>query len=295
MWRERTDFPVARDPSTRLLPWIVGVMVYLAALMLASALMLSGVAAEWSRGLEAKLTVQDAPAEDESAAETDKRVTAAVRVLLKTPGVAAARPLPVDEVAALLEPWLGAGIAVAELPLPRVIDVTVERGATLDLESLAARLRAAAPGSSIESHKYWRDNLIALIGSLEAVATVMIALIGIVAATAVVFTTRSGLAVHQEVIEVLHLIGAQDQYIARQFQSHALRLALKGSVGGTALALATLFAVGRVAAGLDTALLPPLGLEVWHWIVLASLPIPAALIAMVTARRTVMRALARMP
>lgn len=290
----RTDFSIAGDPSTRLLPWIVGVMVYLAGLMLAVALMLSGVAADWSQGLETKLTVQVAPGEDEDEAAIDKRVVATVRVLLKTPGIAAARPLPKSEIMTLLEPWLGAGISTADLPLPRVIDVTLEDDRRPDLAALAKRLAAATPGSSIESHEYWRRNLVDLIGSIEAVAAVMIGLIALVAVTAVVFTTRSGLAVHHDVIEVLHLIGAQDDYIARQFQRQALTQALKGSIGGTVLTLLTLVAVGRVAADLDATLLPPLALHVWHWAVLALLPVPAAYVAMITARRTVMRVLARM-
>ncbi|MDP6389420.1 MAG: cell division protein [Alphaproteobacteria bacterium] len=290
----RTDFSIVGDPSTRLLPWIVGVMVYLAGLMLAVALMLSGVAADWSQGLEAKITVQVAPGEDEDEVAVDKRVVATVRVLLKTPGIAAARPLPKNEIMTLLEPWLGAGISTADLPLPRVIDVTLEDDRRPDLAALAKRLAEAAPGSSIESHEYWRRNLVDLIGSIEAVAAVMIGLIALVAVTAVVFTTRSGLAVHHEVIEVLHLIGAQDDYIARQFQRQALALALKGSIGGTALTLLTLVAVGRVAADLDSTLLPPVALHAWHWAVLALLPVPAAYVAMITARRTVMRVLARM-
>jgi cell division transport system permease protein len=66
------------------------------------------------------------------------------------------------------------------------------------------------------------------------------------------------------------------------------------------LAMATLFGIAQAAArtsllGGRLQLLPALGLAPWHWAVLALLPLAAAFIAMMTARLTVVRALARMP
>ena len=82
-------------------------MAYLAALALAAALMLSNIAAEWSAGLEGTLTVQVPISDDALADQKDQRVLSAVRVLLATPGVDS-RPIPLAEVAEMLEPWLGA-------------------------------------------------------------------------------------------------------------------------------------------------------------------------------------------
>lgn len=292
---DRRDLPLSQGASTRLVPWIIGVMAYLAALALAAALMLSNVASEWSRGLEGSLTVQVPVRDGEQAAEMEARVVAAVRVLLKTPGVDSARPIPLDRVAKMLEPWLGSGASTADLPLPRVIDVKLQPDrARPDLKALGERLEAAAPGTSIESHEQWRDTLLTLFHSIELVAVVIIALIATVALAAIVFTTRSVLAVHQEIVEVLHLIGAQDDYIAGQFQRHSLRMALKGSIGGTAFAMATIFGIGLLARDLDASLLPPIALTPWHWAILAALPIAESYGAMMTARMTVMRALARL-
>lgn len=292
---ERRDLPLAQDASTRLVPWIIGVMAYLAALAFSAALMLSNVAGEWSRGLEGSLTVQVPIKDGEKAPETEARVVAAVRVLLKTPGIDSARPIPLERVAQMLEPWLGRGASTADLPLPRVIDVRLQPDrARPDLRALAERLDAAAPGASIESHDQWRATLLTLFHSIELVAVVIIGLIATVAMAAIVFTTRSVLAVHQEIVEVLHLIGAQDAYIAGQFQRHALRMALKGSIGGTAFAMATIFGIGFLARDLDASLLPPISLTPWHWAILAALPAVESYGAMMTARLTVLRALGRL-
>ena len=291
---QRTDLPLSDDSTTRLVPWIVGVMAYLAALALTAALTLSNVAREWSEGLEGSLTVQVPAAEADASQTTDAKIVAAVRVLLKTDGVDSARPITMAEIGKMLEPWLGSAPATADLPLPRVIDVQLKPGAEIDFIALAERLENAVPGASLETHEKWRNTMLLLFRSIEAVAIVVILLIFAVALAAIILTTRSVLAVHHEIVELLHLIGAQDTYIAEQFQKHAFHLALKGSVGGTACALTTLIGIVQLTGDLDASLLPPAALAYWHWPVLALLPAAEAYGAMFTARLTILHALRRM-
>jgi len=294
MFRARSDLPLSKDPAIRILPWIVGLMVYLATLTLAGGLLVSGLAADWSAGLTGALTIQIIPDEKETTDARDARVRAAIRAALKTPGIASARAMPAKEVAALLAPWLGADAAILDLPLPRIIDVRLAEGAAPDIAALKKRLAAAAPGASLDDHQLWRDRLVTFLRAIEFVAVVMVGVIGAATITVVVFSTRSGLAVHNEVIEILHLVGARDDYIAGQFQSHAFRLGLKGGIGGSIAGIATLLLLAQGAAGLDSELLPPLLFRFWHWPALATAPLVAALIARWTARRTVMRTLHRL-
>ena len=269
-------------------------MAYLAALALTAALTLSNVAREWSDGLEGSLTVQVPAAEADALQTTDAKIVAAVRVLLKTDGVDSARPITMAEIGKMLEPWLGSAAATADLPLPRVIDVQLKPGAEIDFTALAERLENAVPGASLETHEKWRNTMLLLFRSIEAVAIVVILLIFAVALAAIILTTRSVLAVHHEIVELLHLIGAQDTYIAEQFQKHAFHLALKGSVGGTACALTTLIGIVQLTGDLDASLLPPAAHAYWHWPVLALLPAAEAYGAMFTARLTILHALRRM-
>jgi cell division transport system permease protein len=290
----RFDLPLSRDPSTKLLPWIVGLMVYLATLALAGALLLSGLLDDWNQGLSGKITVQVMPLGDETVEETQMRVTEAIRTLLKTPGIAEAKPIPLAEIAAMLEPWLGAAAQVIELPLPRLIDVTLEEERSPDFDALSQRLAEAVPGSTLDDHQFWRGQLVKLVRSLELLAGLVVGLVAIAAVAVVIFATRGGLAVHREIIEVLHLIGARDAYVADQFQRHAWRNCLRGGVVGGLFGVATLLGLRKLGEQLDPALLPPIEVEPWQWATLALVPVIASLIAMWTARRTVMRALARM-
>ena len=177
--------------------------------------------------------------------------------------------------------------------MPRVIDVQLHDGANVDFDELSRKLEATVPGISLESHEQWLNTLLVLFRSVEFVAILIILLISTVTLAAIVFTTRSVLAVHYEIVEVL-LIGAQDTYIADQFQKHAFRMGLKGSVGGTASALATIIGIALLTNDLETSLLPPTTLAYWHWLLLAMLPIGESYGAMLTARFTILRALRRM-
>ncbi|HXZ01717.1 MAG TPA: hypothetical protein VEI03_17110 [Stellaceae bacterium] len=292
----RLDIPLNRDSSVRFLPWIIALMVYLAGLALAGTLVLQGALQRWDRSLAGTLTVQLPPAEEGK----PDAMQAVLELLRRAPGVTSAEPLSRAATARLVEPWLGSALTPDELALPRLIDLRIDVAASPDLAALRARLAAAAPGAVLDDHRLWLDRLAGLVLSIEVTAVAIVLLIAGAAVLTVVFTTRAGLAVHHAVVEVLHLIGARDGYIAGQFQSQALALGLRGGVIGLMLTLLTLIGIGRAGAatalfGEHVRLLPALELAPWHWLVLALLPLAAAFIAMLTARITVLRALQRMP
>lgn len=296
MLRRRLDIPLNRDSSVRFLPWIIALMVYLAGLSLAGTLVLQGALQRWDASLSGTLTVQLPPPGD----GTPDALGAALALLRPVRGVTSAEPLSPEATRRLIEPWLGTALTPEELALPQLIDLRIDPAAPPDLAALRTRLAAAVPGAVLDEHRLWLDRLAGLVLSIEATALAIVLLIGGAAVLTVVFTTRAGLAVHHAVVEVLHLIGARDGYIAGQFQRQALDLALRGGIIGLLLTLLTLLAIGRVGAatalfGEHVRLLPSLALLPWHWLVLALLPFAAALIAMLTARVTVLRALKRMP
>jgi cell division transport system permease protein len=296
MLTRRLDIPLNRDSSVRFLPWIIALMVYLAGLALAGTLVLQGALARWNESLAGTLTVQLPPAE---AGKPDP-LPATLELLRATPGVIRAVALTRAATAKLIEPWLGSSLSPDDLALPRLIDLRINPAAAPDLTALKARLADAAPGAELDDHRLWLDRLAGFAISMEATALAIVLLIGGAAVLTVVFTTRAGLAVHHAVIEVLHLIGARDSYIAGQFQRQALDLGLRGGLVGLLLTVLTLFGIGRAGApsaifGERVHLLPTMQLAAWHWLVLAILPAAAALIAMLTARMTVLRALKRMP
>ncbi len=295
----RSDLPLNRDPSARFLPWIIGFMTFLCVIAVAAALTVDRVAERWRQGLAGNLTVE-LPFSSEL--ETEKRaeqLDQAIELVTGTQGVTGATVLEDHEIAALLEPWLGPDAAQLDVPLPVMIAVTRRTDATIDLDALRAKLQEIVPNAQVDDHGDWVSDALGFLRSLQALAGALSALALAAAALTVIFVTRTGLATHRGVIEVVHLIGAPDRYIARQFQSQALKHGLLGGVVGLGFGAATVLGIGRVIAYSLDAANPGLTFDFrllpWQWVVLAALPVVVALLAMFTARRTVMRSLAKMP
>ena len=295
--RSDSDIPLRREGTVRILPWLIAPMAYLVALSLAGMLALHGVLQGWDRGLAGTMTVELPPARD---ATGDKALAQVLSLLRATPGVTSAEPIDRDAESKLLEPFLGTAVAPDELQLPRLIDLRIATGASFNLRTLRAKLATAAPGAVLDDHRLWLDRLYDLALSVEATGLAIVAMVAAASVLTVIFTTRAGLAVHHDVIELLHLMGARDLYIARQFENEAMRLGLGGGIAGVALAALTLWGLGYAAAatavfGEEAKLLPDLRLVLWQWGALALLPILTGFAAMLTARFTVLRALGRMP
>lgn len=292
----RSDLGLEGDDSRRYLPWLVGVMMYLAALALVGALSLGTAAQRWQAGVAGSLTVQlAAPASETEARLAASRLEAALAIIRQTEGVVRAEALTPTQIAALLEPLLGDPKLIAELPLPQLIDVTLANGARLDTAALTARLATAAPGAVVDDHGRWLASLARLARTGWLLAAAIVILTGLATAATVVFTTRTGLAIHHEAIELLHLMGASDGFIARQFEREATLQGLVGGIVGVLAAGATMAAIGAFAGAIDLPVVGRLVVSTDDVGLLLLLPLAAALVALVTARLVVLRALARMP
>ena len=151
-----------------------------------------------------------------------------------------------------------------------------------------------APGARLDDHQVWLSRVAALGRTVQLASGFIVVLVAGAAAGTVIFATRAGLAVHREVIEVMHLIGARDSYVARQFQAHAMSLALRGGLLGAILGAATLAVFVQLARPLDGPRVPAASFGTATWATVIALPLLAAAIATVTARVTVLRTLRRM-
>ncbi len=287
----RLDLPFQEDASGRFLPWIIALMVYLAAMGGIGLIWLSDALSQWNASLASSLTLQ-VPAD-----ASQPRIDMALGALKQTKGVVSARLLQPDETAKLLQPWLGNSVAVATLPLPHLVDVRIDPQVTIDYTMLRQQLDSIVPNAQFENNRSWLGTVRDFAVRIEGVITAGVVAVTALIITIIIFAARIGLAIHRSVIELLHLLGARDAYIARQFQIHALSLGLRGGViGGTAAAL-TILVIGPAARMLELpAPIATHGLLDWRiWLLIVVTGLAAGAIAMATARITVLRQLARMP
>lgn len=294
-----SDVPLSDDPASRYLPWTVGLLVFLATLAFAAGMFLSSAGDTWRQSLSGTLTIQipaalSANTSSAAAEEHRAQVSAAAELLRATPGIVSARRIPDAEIAAMLEPWLGKQVLGLDLPMPELIDAVVASDAGIDLSALSTRLAEVAPGALVDDHAVWLRRLTDFAGVAETVSFAVMIVILISAVATVIFTTRTGLAIHSDVVEVLHLIGAQDSYVARQFQVHTLRLATIGAVAGFAFGAGVVFLAQIYGGRLSGGLLLDLALGPLQWALLFVLPVVAILLVVVTVGITVMRVLGKM-
>lgn len=296
MIRGASVLPLEKDASSRFLPWLIAFMVWLAAMALALVMALSSLDVKWRKGIADTVTVQIVPLPEDNAGSVAARVAMAEKFLAASPGVKSVKTLSREHVSALLEPWLGrdAVSSALDLPIPRLIEVQLQAGGNVDTGALGARLARAVQGAQLDDHGLWLDRLIALIGAIEVIGYAVLSLIGIAAVATVVFATRTGLVIHQNVIELMHIMGARDRFVARQFERHALVLGLKGGLAGFLLAVATLSMLEYLGARIDSPLLPSFTFGPWQWAAIGSLALSTVAISIITARVTVLRALGRM-
>ncbi|WP_029011702.1 cell division protein FtsX [Niveispirillum irakense] len=291
--RAHFDIPLKQDATGRFLPWIIALMVFLAVLALAVSLVLSGMARRWDSGLTGTVTIQVSPAGTSGAMAMEDRVRTVMDRLAGSAFVADAQRLPDGDARALVEPWLGEGALVVELPLPVLIDVRLTEGAAVS--SLAEQLASLAPEVTVEDPALWLNDLHRLARTVQGVSIAIIALIGGAAIVSIIFAASAGFAVHRTEVELLHVMGASDSYVAGQFQRHILRQAIIGGGLGFILALLTLWGLDQAGRGMDAALLPDMRLALADWVWLPAVPLAAAALAALTARLTVIRALERLP
>ena len=288
---ERATYILPRDKGAAPLDFVIAVMAFLAALALGASLVATRAAHGWQSGLSDRITVQVMPPEQGDArAGLDDETKAALSVLNATQGIAHASLLSDAEINALVEPWIGKDGAVSGIPLPRLIDATIVPGETIDVNTLAAKLKQAAPHASVDDHRRWISRLHGVADAVRFSAYGILLLIAGATAAAVSFATRAGLDAHHEMVALLHQMGALPSFIARAVEWHYFVSALFAAALGTSCAaLFFLGAGGLEVFGVEAVpFLPPLSLKWTEIPWLCAVPITTSFIAWATARFSVL-------
>jgi cell division transport system permease protein len=220
----------------RSLTAVVGIMTFLAALTAGVVMMVVGAASDWRSDVGREITIQVRPV---AGRDLDTDVRKAVDITRASPGIADVQAYTKEESARLVQPWLGSGLNLDELPIPRMIVVKLWSGTPPDLDALRKTLVAQVPGVILDDHRRWIDRMRDMAGAAAAGGLAILALVLAVTVLSVTFATRGAMATNRPTIEVLHYVGATDAFVAGQFQRHFLILGFKGGAigGGAAIIL----------------------------------------------------------
>ena len=223
------------------LVFVIGIMAFLACLTLGAVSMVSSTASKWQSDISREVTIQIRPFDN---VEMDQAVRNASRIALTFPGVSKVTLLDDAATARLLEPWLGSGLQLDELPVPRLLTISIDEDTRPNLAAMRERIEAEVPGASLDDHRAWVDRLTTMAATMVAVGTSIFLLVMAATVTTVVFATRGAMAGNRDVVEVLHFVGADGKFVSSQFQRHFLLLGLKGAVCGAGAAIILFFTIG---------------------------------------------------
>ena len=282
--------------SGRTLTIVMTIMCYLACMALGALIIINKSIDNWTSDISGQVTVQVRPI---SGSDIEAELEVAASIIGATEGVTEVRVLSADEGSALLEPWLGSSEILQELPIPRLIEVTIDRENPPNLLGLAERLKNEVRGATLDTHRRWQDQLVRAAGTLRAIGYSVLVLISVTTMAIVVFATRAAMFSNRQIVEVLHLVGARDSFIAVQVQRHFLRLGLKGGFIGAFVGAITFTAVNMLATdgaqglaeNIDAIASGTYNFSIANYLLLLLIPLVATLISLVTARLAIMRIL----
>ena len=293
----KQEVPLQDDSSNVFLQVMVCIAVFLFGVTMSGVLSVNAMLNAWNESILGALTVQIMPVvennKDAAQAEVLRQQSKAVEFLSAYPGIEKAVSLSDKQLNRLIQPWLGDGVEVSDLPVPRLIDVKINKDANIDFMELAEKLSETAPLASIDNHKMWLDKLIKFADSLRMLALVVLILVVVVTSGAIFYCTQTSLGLHRSVIEILHLMGAKDTYVAQQYARKTGILGFFGGVYGLALAVPTIFVIANLAKQIEGGIVSETSLTLSDWGIIFSLPLFSALMAMITAYYTVKHTLVR--
>ena len=227
---------IPRDSvAGRALVVVIAIMTFLACLTAGAALLVAHASQAWRSDVLRDATIQVKPRAGD---DVESLVAKAVAIATQAPDVESVHAYSKAESEKLLEPWLGAGFDLSQLPVPRLIVVRLRGQRSEDLATLRAALASAVPQADLDDHRIWAARLGAMADAVVILAAALFVLMIVAMATAIGFATRGAVAANREIVEVLHLVGASNGFIAREFQTHFRRLGFRGAMIGGSAAIA---------------------------------------------------------
>jgi cell division transport system permease protein len=290
---------VPRDSiAANALAAVVAIMTFLAAVTTGGVAMVIGSATEWQSEIAREMTIQVRPI---LGRDINAEVARAEQIARATRGVEDVRTYSRKESERLLEPWLGPGLSLDELPVPRMIAIRLASGAAPDTAVLRQALSRDVAGASLDDHRGWIDRMRRMATTAIAGGLMVLGLVLAATILAVAFATRGAMESNRTIVEVLHIVGAKHAYIATQFQRRFLTLGFKGgAIGGGAAVLFLALAgpvsdlfVGTAGGTEASALFGSFSVGLMGYVMVVAEVMLIALVTAVTSRLVVIHTLTR--
>jgi cell division transport system permease protein len=276
---------------------VIAIMSFLAALTAGGVYVIFNAANVWTNKISAEITVQIQQRAGDSGDEKSTEIT---RFISDQNGVKRVTPFTREQSLKLVEPWIGKSEVLKSFAIPRLIAVEIDRDNPPDISTLKKVLEAKYPGALLDDHGHWRHEIRRLTRLLELAGIGMLFLMATATGAVIIAAATSSLASNREIVSVLNFVGAEEKFIARQFEAHFLKVGIKAGIVGAGLAAIVFFCLPYLTEGVSSSvtsqaeirrLVGAGTLDPYGYIVLLFVVIAVAAICKMTSRYGVRRIL----
>jgi cell division transport system permease protein len=276
---------------------VIAIMSFLASLTAGGVYVVFNAANVWTNKISAEITVQ---IQQRAGDNGDEKTAEITRFLSDQNGVRRVTPFTREQSLKLVEPWIGKSEVLKTFAIPRLIAVEIDRDNPPDVSTLKKVLEAKYPGAILDDHGHWRHEIRRLTRLLELAGIGMLFLMATATGAVIIAAATSSLASNREIVSVLNFVGAEEKFIARQFESHFLWVGIKAGIAGAGLAAIVFLCLPYLTEGVSSSvtsqaeirrLVGAGSLDLYGYIVLFFVVIAVAAICKMTSRYGVRRIL----
>ncbi|MDR0406518.1 MAG: hypothetical protein LBH38_00315 [Holosporales bacterium] len=236
-----SDFPFEKNVSSKVLPWVIGALIYLATVAILGCIGVYRTTETWNTALSEHMTIE-IPVIQESKEKTVEHLQAFLPTLQKIPGILKIEIIPENQVQDLIAAWVDDPLLLKTLEMPILVDVLLTPGQPVSSEDIRIETTKVFQEARLHNHAEWYSPVLQCAALFQIFSIALALLTGLIVIGTIIFSTHASLVVHQRIVNILQLIGATDAYIAQQFEKHTLRMALQAVLIAITITSTTLFA-----------------------------------------------------
>lgn len=294
----KNEIPTDDEETSVFMYVLSSIYMYLFVIVLAMVMAINTMVSNWEKDILGAITVQVAPIEDENKKididKTQEQLNKVLQFMENVSGVKSVNVIDNKTVEKLMTPWLGNKVDISSLPIPQLLDVQLDENAEINYDEITRGLHKVASNASIDNHRLWLNRLLKFAGSLKTLALSVLLMVMGICAFSIYYSSRTSLGININSIEILHIIGAQDKYIAKQYARSYAKIGFFSGVIGLIFAVPSIILVSKYGISTGSGLINGAGLSSFHWIVIMITPLFSLFYAMVTAYYTVRKTLEKM-
>ena len=294
----RNEITTEDEDTSTFMYVLTSIYMYLFVVVLAIVMAINAMADNWKKDIMGSITVQIIPVEDENKhIDTEKTIEQQNKVLQfmeNLSAVESVNALDTQTVEKLMTPWLGNKVDISSLPIPVLLDVKLKTNAELDYDEVTRGLRQISENAYVDNHRLWLNRLIKFASSLKNIAMSVLLMVVAICAFSIYYSTRTSLGINLNTIEILHIIGAKDDYIARQYARNFAKIGFFSGIIGLMAAIPCIILVGKYGISTGSGLIKGAQLSTLAWSLIMMTPLFSLLYAMGMSYITVRKSLEKM-